>query len=79
VIVEVAPEPEPVEEPPAKVRARSQAPPRERPVREPPPPPEPPSPRTAFRLASEHMALLQQEREQARRSYWQDAIAKSLR
>ena len=77
VIVEVAPEPEPPE--PVK-RARTQAPPRERvQAYEPPQPPDPPSPRTMFRQASETLAALQGQREAARRQYWQEAIAKSLR
>ena len=55
-------------------------------TREPSPPREvatpqaaPPSPRTLFAEASRHMAALHQERESARRAYWQDAISKSLR
>ena len=79
VIVEVAPEPEPPAPEPVK-RARTQAPPRERvQAYEPPQPPDPPSPRTMFRQASETLAALQGQREAARRQYWQEAIAKSLR
>ena len=75
VIVEQSPEPDPP--PPPKPRERK---PRERePVYQPPQPPEPPSPRTVFRQASESLAALQDQREQARRAYWQDAIARSLR
>jgi hypothetical protein len=73
VIVEQSPEPDPP--PPPKPRERK---PRE-PVYQPPQPPEPPSPRTVFRQASESLAALQDQREQARRAYWQDAIARSLR
>jgi hypothetical protein len=40
---------------------------------------EPRSPRTMFRVASEHIATLHSERESARRQYWQDAIARTLR
>ena len=39
----------------------------------------PPSPRTVFRQASDSLATLQGQREAARRAYWQDAIARSLR
>ena len=39
----------------------------------------PASPRTAFRQASDSLATLQGQREAARRAYWQDAIARSLR
>ena len=39
----------------------------------------PQSPRTAFRQASDSLATLQGQREAARRAYWQDAIARSLR
>jgi hypothetical protein len=76
VIVEQSPEPDPP--PPPKPKERK---PRERePVyHQPPQPPEPPSPRTVFRQASESLAALQDQREQARRAYWQDAIARSLR
>jgi hypothetical protein len=75
VIVEQSPEPDPP--PPPKPKERK---PRERePVYQPPQPPEPPSPRTVFRQASESLAALQDQREQARRAYWQDAIARSLR
>ena len=73
VIVEQSPEPDP---PPPKPRERKQ---REPVYHEPPQPPEPPSPRTVFRQASESLAALQDQREQARRAYWQDAIARSLR
>ena len=38
-----------------------------------------PSPRTVFRQASDSLASLQGQREAARRAYWQDAIARSLR
>jgi len=38
-----------------------------------------PSPRTVFRQASDSLAALQGQREAARRAYWQDAIARSLR
>ena len=37
------------------------------------------SPRTMFRVASQHIATLQTERENARRQYWQDTISRSLR
>ena len=37
------------------------------------------SPRTMFRVASQHIATLQTERETARRQYWADTIARSLR
>ena len=39
----------------------------------------PPSPRTVFRQASDSLATLQGQREAARRAYWQDPIARSLR
>ena len=57
------------------VETREPSPPRE--VAAPQAPP--PSPRTLFAEASKHMAALHQERESARRAYWQGAIAKSLR
>ncbi len=76
--MEVAPEPEPPQPEPVKM-ARTQAPPRERPPPQQYEPPEPPSPRTMFRQASETLAALQGQREAARRHYWQDAIARSLR
>ena len=73
VIVEQSPEPDPP--PPPKPKERKQQ--REPVYHE--PPPSPPSPRTVFRQASESLAALQDQREQARRAYWQDAIARSLR
>ena len=75
VIVEQSPEPDPP--PPPKPKERK---PREQ-TREPvyQEPPQPPSPRTVFRQASESLAALQDQRESARRAYWQDAIARSLR
>ncbi len=39
----------------------------------------PPSPRSLFRLASEHITSLHAEKEKARRAYWEEAIHKSLR
>ena len=77
VIVEQSPEPDPP--PPPKPRERKPREQREPVYHEPPQPPEPPSPRTVFRQASESLAALQDQREQARRAYWQDAIARSLR
>ena len=74
VIVEQSPEPDPP--PPPKPRERKPREQREPVYHE---PPEPPSPRTVFRQASESLAALQDQREQARRAYWQDAIARSLR
>ena len=76
VIVEQSPEPD---DPPPPPKSKERKP---REQREPvyhEPPPSPPSPRTVFRQASESLAALQDQREQARRAYWQDAIARSLR
>jgi hypothetical protein len=72
--VVMSPEPDP---PPPKPKERK---PREQ-TREPvyQEPPQPPSPRTVFRQASDSLAALQDQREQARRADWQDAIARSLR
>jgi hypothetical protein len=70
-IREVSPEP-----------AKEAAPPKEAKHREPKEPKAeqaPPSPRTVFRQASDSLATLQGQREAARRAYWQDAIARSLR
>ena len=60
------------------IETREPSPPRESPAAS-QPSAAPPSPRTLFAEASKHMAALHQERESARRAYWQDAIAKSLR
>lgn len=68
------PAPEPVEMPKAKPRAPRAA-------KESVPPPatmREMSPRSLFRAASDHIASLQTEREQARRAYWADTIARSL-
>jgi hypothetical protein len=71
-IREVSPEP-----------AKEAAAPKEAKPREPKAQPQaeaaPPSPRTVFRQASDSLAALQGQREAARRAYWQDAIARSLR
>ena len=67
-IREVSPEP-----------AKEAAPPKEAKHREPKAEQAPPSPRTVFRQASDSLATLQGQREAARRAYWQDAIARSLR
>ena len=76
-IIEEPPTPPPP--PPAPKVARA-AKPREERVAEPPArEPTPMSPRTMFRVASDHIASLHTERETARRAYWQDAIARSPR
>ena len=76
-IIEEPPTPRPPPPTPAPKAARA-AKPREERVAE-PPAREPMSPRTLFRAASDHIATLHSERESARRAYWQDAIARSLR
>jgi hypothetical protein len=40
---------------------------------------EPQSPKSLFKQATEHLAAFHAEREKARRAYWADTIAKSLR
>jgi hypothetical protein len=73
------PPPPPPAPPAAPPKAARAAKPREE--RPEPKAPEPAemSPRTMFRVASAHIASLQSERENARRQYWQDAIARTLR
>ena len=67
------PEPEPVAKKP-RVKAVVEAPkPAPAPAAAPPM-----SPRTAFRHASDHISVLQEQKEHARRAYWQDAITRSL-
>jgi len=58
------------------VEAREPSPPREAAA---PAQVAPASPRTLFQQASRHMTILHEEREKARRAYWQDTISKSLR
>ena len=75
-IREVSPEPvvkaQPKEARPKEAAAAKEAKPTELTA-------DPPSPRTVFRQASDSLAALQGQREAARRAYWQDAIARSLR
>ena len=71
------PEPAPKRAPRAKAVPREVAPkemPRELPRDAPDM-----SPRTMFRVASQHIATLQTERENARRQYWAETISRSLR
>ena len=77
-IIEEPPTPPPPPPTPAPKAARA-AKPREETRVEPAREPAPMSPRTLFRAASDHIATLHSERESARRAYWQDAIARSLR
>ena len=65
VIIEEPPEPVIVEQPVQK--------------RAPKPKAEPLSPRAIFHQASATIAAMQTEREKARRAYWSETIAKSLR
>ena len=76
-IVEELPTPPPSPAPPkaARVAKRREEEPRVEPATE----PVPMSPRPIFRVASDHIATLHSERESARRAYWQDAIARTLR
>jgi hypothetical protein len=76
-IIEEPPTPPPP--PPAPPKAARAAKPMEERVEPPAREPTPMSPRTMFRVASDHIASLHTERESARRAYWQDAIARSLR
>jgi hypothetical protein len=80
-IVEEAVEPPPPPPPPApaepvRMKVRRATP---TPAQVQAPPPEPPSPRTLFKQATETIHQLQTQREHARRDYWADQIAKSLR
>ena len=70
-IREVSPEPV-VKAQPKQPKEETAKEPKEGPARS-------PSPRTVFRQASDSLASLQGQREAARRAYWQDAIARSLR
>ena len=75
-IIEEPPTPPPTPAPPKAARvAKAREEPRVEAARE----PAPMSPRTMFRVASDHIATLHSERESARRAYWQDAIARTLR
>jgi hypothetical protein len=76
-IIEEPPTPPPP--PPAAPKAARVAKPREEVRAEPAREAAPMSPRTMFRVASDHIATLHNERESARRAYWQDAIARTLR
>ena len=69
-IVEEPPEPVPVA-PTEPVRAKTRRPT--------PSPPEPPSPRTLLKQAGETTYQLQSQRDTARRDFWAQQIAKSLR
>ena len=77
-IIEEPPTPPPP--PPAPPKAARVTKAREEPRVEPPArEPTPMSPRTMFRVASDHIASLHTEREEARRQYWMDAISRTLR
>ena len=78
-IIEEPPTPPPPPPAPAAPKAARAAKPRGERVEPPAREPTPMSPRTMFRVASDHIASLHTERESARRAYWQDAIARSLR
>ena len=78
-IIEEPPTPPPPPPTPAAPKATRVAKAREERVAEPAREPTPMSPRTMFRVASDHIATLHNERESARRAYWQDAIARTLR
>jgi hypothetical protein len=76
-IIEEPPTPPPTPEPePGRPKAKARV------AKEPPavaPEPRELSPRSLFKAASAHIAMLQTEREQARRNYWSETIARSLR
>ena len=76
------PPPEPVPDPPPEPAKKARV---KQPVAETPPAPTavaaapPLSPRSVFRHASDHIATLQSQREQARKAYWMDAVSRTLR
>jgi hypothetical protein len=81
-IVEEPPTPPPEPDPPEPKKAKVKLPVAETPAvpaATAAPMAPPLSPRSVFRHASEHISLLQSEREKARKAYWMDAVAKTLR